>query len=199
MYSYPLKLSYKFLTIGNKIKVTDANGNQVFFIEMKNFKLKEDIRVYSSDAKEKELFTIAADRIIDFSAKYSFTKNGTKTGAIKRRGLKSLWSAHYDVFDHSDTITHMIEEANPWIVVANTLLELVPFASLFSGFIFHPCYNLYHVDKDKNQPMMQLKKHASFIEASFSIEKLEVIDSNEVEERMLQSLMTVVLLEKMRG
>ncbi len=77
--------------------IADAQGNPLFYVRQKIFKLKEVINVFADVERSQELFTIKADRIIDFSARYNFSDpTGKVIGAVKRRGMKSLWKAHFD-------------------------------------------------------------------------------------------------------
>ena len=48
--------------------VYDSQENVVAFCKMKAFKLREDIRVYTSEDATNELLSIQARQIIDFSA-----------------------------------------------------------------------------------------------------------------------------------
>ena len=67
---YPLNLNFKLFAFAPQISVTDANGDLIFYVKQKRFKLKEEIIVYADVKKLQPLFYIKADRIIDFSAVY---------------------------------------------------------------------------------------------------------------------------------
>ena len=49
MLSYPLELGFKIVTIGTRVRVTDAAGGQIAYVRKKKFKLKEDVRVYEDE------------------------------------------------------------------------------------------------------------------------------------------------------
>ena len=70
---YPLHLSFKLLTLGQRIVATDASGGTLMFIKQKMFKLREKVEIFSDESQANLLFRIEADRVIDFSASYSFT------------------------------------------------------------------------------------------------------------------------------
>ena len=73
---------------------TDAAGNSVFYVKQKLFKLKENIQVFRDESQSQLLFTIQADRIIDWSAKYHIRDTaGNELGAVRRHGMKSMWRA----------------------------------------------------------------------------------------------------------
>ena len=85
--NYPLQMNFKILGIAPQIFVTDANGSSVFYVRQKLFKLKEAVRVYRDKSREDLKYEIKADRILDFSAKYTFTdQNGSTVGAVGRKG-----------------------------------------------------------------------------------------------------------------
>ena len=95
---YPLQLSYKLQTFGQRIVATDASDNVVMFIKQKMFKLKEKVEIYNDTKQSQLIFRIEADRMIDFSANYSFTDaSGNEWGSVRRKGMRSFWAAHYEV------------------------------------------------------------------------------------------------------
>ena len=97
---YPLTLTFKTIALAPQISVADADGNLIFYVKQKLFKLKEAVNVFSDKEQTRLLFTIKADRVIDFSAQYHFRDAAeTDLGSVKKRGMKSLWKAHYDIFD----------------------------------------------------------------------------------------------------
>src|SRR5918998_6170482 len=100
MLSYPLDLGFKIVTIGTRIRVTDATGRQVAYVRKKKLKLKEDVRVYEDEAQSRLLFRMKADRMLDFSARYAISgPDGHPIGAVGRQGMKSLWSSTYLLTD----------------------------------------------------------------------------------------------------
>jgi uncharacterized protein YxjI len=101
---YPLELTFKLWALAPQISVVDAQNNLIFYVKQKLFKLKEAITIFADGEQTRPLYYIKADRIIDFSARYDFTdSNGSYIGSVKRRGLKSIWRARYDIFDGETT------------------------------------------------------------------------------------------------
>jgi hypothetical protein len=192
---YPLQLSFQVLSIGRKLSITDAAGNLSFFVKQKAFKLKESVTVFADAEQTLPLYQLAADRVIDFSANYNFQDaRGTHVGSVKRKGMKSLWRARYDIVNGSGhPLT--IQEANPWAKVCDSLFGEIPIVGMFSGYIFHP---EYIVAREDGTPVMRLKKEPAFFQGKFSIEKLGAVGEDE-ETRILLSLIMMVLLEKQRG
>jgi len=185
---YPLQVSFKIVTLASKFSVTDRDGNVVFFVKQKMFKLKEAIKVFTDQSLANQLYTINADRIIDFSARYNFTDiGGQNLGSIKRKGRRSLWRAHYEI---NDPPTMTITEES---VFVRFMDALVP--DICSKFLFHPSYIISRLDGTE---MMRVKKQASLFEGKFKIEKLaEMSDFEEIQ--ILLGIMMMLLLERIRG
>ncbi|HLU12033.1 MAG TPA: hypothetical protein VK003_20320 [Oceanobacillus sp.] len=199
---YPLQLNFKLIALAPRIRMRDAAGNEVFYVHQKTFKLKEDVRIYSDESKSREMYNIRADRIIDFSAKYHIysSETGAAVGAIKHRGLRSIWNATYEIYDPNDQQSHLLKEDNPWIKVLDAISDSIPFVGLFTGYIFNPTYTVYRgVDKESGQPVMRLSKKPAFFESSFQIEKLDESVSGDEELRILLAIIMAVQMERSRG
>ncbi len=64
-----------------------CQGTAILYIKQKMFKFKEHVEVFRDASQQEKLFDIRADRIIDFSASYSFTAaDGSTWGSVRRRG-----------------------------------------------------------------------------------------------------------------
>jgi uncharacterized protein YxjI len=121
--SYPLEVGFKIVTIGTRIRVTDATGQQIAYVRKKKFKLKEDVMIY------------------DFSARYVVTgPNGESIGAVGRQGMRSLWKSAYSLVDASGSEIGSIHEENAWVKVLDGLMESIPFGDALGGMFFHPAY-----------------------------------------------------------
>ena len=71
----------------------------------------------------------------------------------------------------------------------------IPVLSLFTGYIFNPKYEV----KDSNgQVVALLKKEPSFFGRRFLVSKLQEMKEGD-EERILLSLMMMILIERRRG
>lgn len=198
-YQYPLNMSFKIVAVAPQIYVRDATGADRFYVRQKLLKLKEDIGVFSDSSKSQQLFTIKADRVIDFSARYTFTStaDGRPWGAVKRQGMKSFWRASYQIFDAAGQHMHTIKEGNPWAKVGDGCLSSLPFLSLVSGYFFHPSYIIHQVGTET--PVMKLHKLPAFFESKFQIEPLVQGIPDDEEIRFLLSFIMILLLERQRG
>nr|QEE16294.1 hypothetical protein DSAG12_02124 [Candidatus Prometheoarchaeum syntrophicum] len=192
---YPLHVSFKIATFGNRFTMTDNNENVLFYVKQKMFKLKEAIKVFTDNTQTNQLYTINADRIIDFSARYNFTDmNGQSLGSIKRKGMRSLWRANYQVFDGDNQLL-TIKEESVFVRFMDSLFASIPCIGLCAGFVFHPSYLIAKLDGTE---MMRVKKKPALFEGKFKIEKLTEMSEFE-EMQMLLSIMMMLLLERVRG
>jgi uncharacterized protein YxjI len=195
---YPLDLRFRLIALAPRIHVTDAAGTERMFIHQKTFALKEDILVYNNSNKNNVIFRIRADRIIDFSATYRFYQGEGEQllGAVKRKGMRSLWRATYLIDDANGQSTHHIKEDNPWVKIWDGLLP-----DIISGFFLHPSYTVYRGAnrEDESSPVMTLQKKSGFFEGRYGIE-LRVPDLSQNEEiAALLALIMLVQLERRRG
>lgn len=202
--NYPLRLSFKFFALTPQFSLIDANGRIVGWAAQKLFRLREAVTVFSDSSRKETLFMINADRVIDFGARYHFSDaSGKPLGSVQRLGLKSLWKAKYDILDTRDPsmsresarIIMTIREDNPWIKVLDGVIGVIPLAELFTGFFLHPAYSVSRAD---GTVVMRIRKQAAFWESRFLVEKKAELSELD-EQRVLLSLIMVVLLERSRG
>lgn len=193
--NYPLNLSFKIVALASQISITDARGSLVGYVKQKMFKLKEDVTVFEDVEKTRPVFNLKADRVIDFSARYSFfNQTGAEVGAVKRQGRKSLWKAHYDVLE-GETAKLLIREENPWVKFLDALLTEVPILGMFTGYFLHPVYSVSTPD---GHTVMRMRKQPAMWEGKFTIEKEGELDPAD-EQRAVLGLIMMVLLERSRG
>ncbi len=194
---YPLTLSFKIITLASQVTVTDAAGKVVLHTRQKLFKFREHVEIWTDKSRLTRLADIRANKIIDWSARYSSTDvNGTPIGSVGRRGWRSIWRAHYEVFNPGDDQPDFsIHEENAWAKVADSLISGIPILGLFSGYLFHP---RYLASRTSGEPVMRLTKEAAFFEGRFRIDKLAGLSARE-ELNLFLSFLMLVLLERKRG
>ena len=191
----PLQLAFKLLAIARQISVTDARGQLALYVKQKAFKLKEAVTVFADAAQTRALYTIQADRILDISARYNFADAaGNYLGSIKRQGMRSIWKAHYDVFD-GDRLELTITEESAWTKVLDALLGEIPVVGMFTGYLFHPAYLL---KRTNGAIVLRLEKRPALFEGKFTVTKHGDLSERE-EIRALLAIITTVLLERGRG
>lgn len=184
------------MALANQISVTDAQGNLIFYVKQKMFKLKEAVTVFADKEQTRPLFKINADRVIDISARYHITDvNGAALGSIKRQGMKSIWKARYDICDAAASPVLNISEENPWVKVIDALVGEIPVVGMFTGLMFNPSYVVKRPDESI---VMRFKKQPAMFESKFRLESLIPL-SPEEEPRTVLSVLMMVLLERHRG
>jgi hypothetical protein len=141
------------------------------------------------------LYTIAADRIIDFSARYNFKKpDGLALGSVKRHGMRSLWRTQYDVYE-GERVVFTVSEESVATRFFDNIFSQIPVLGALSGYIFQPSYI---VKRGSGEEVMRLSKQPALWEGIFKMELLGALTQTEQEALMLSLFMTV-LLERQRG
>lgn len=196
--NFPLSLRFKLIAFSPQIFVCDAANAPVLFVKQKIFKLREKIEVFQDETRSQLICSIQADRIIDWSARYHFTAaDGSELGSVGRKGMRSIWRAHYEIFNPGDAHSDFeIKEENPWAKVGDSFIGQIPILGMFSGYFFHPRYLITR--KSTGQPLLRLSKQSAFWEGRFLIEKFGEASENE-QMTLTLSLLMLVLLEKSRG
>ncbi|HEX2947226.1 MAG TPA: hypothetical protein VHT96_14880 [Clostridia bacterium] len=120
----------KILTLaGAKFHVFNPEGQVILFSKMKAFKLKEDIRIYTSEDMQEELLTIHARNIIDISATYDVfdAKENQLIGSLKRKGMKSIMKDEWSILDKNGFEIGLIKEDRLLLALVRRILtNLVP-------------------------------------------------------------------------
>lgn len=193
---FPVSFEFKISTLSNDFIAKDADGQMLGYVRQKMFKLKEDIQIFTNESKQDVLYTIKADKWIDFNTNYAFyDKNLEQMGSVGRKGMKSLWKANYLIHNVSKEQVYSIGEENPWAKVMDSLMGEIPIVGMFTGYMFNP---KYAVKNTSDEIILRMKKEASFFGRKFTLEKIGEFPEQDAEEIML-SLMMMVLLERRRG
>ncbi len=195
MMNYPLEMSFKILALAPQIRVTDASGNLVVYVKQKMFKLKEHVNVFADEAQQEKLCEIRTNKIIDFSACYRFTDPaGNDFGGVQRKGMRSIWRAHYQVLDGEDLVFDIREES-AMVKMVDGIFGEIPILGGLTGYFFHPSYLITRPD---GTPVLRFKKQPAFWEGKFKIEKLGELQDHE-DIRSLMAILMMTLLERRRG
>lgn len=117
-----------FSFLGASFRLFNPDGSLAFFVKQKAFKLKEAIKVCSDEKQTDEMLAIQARSIMDVSATYDVTdsKTGEKVGALKRKGLKSLFKDEWSILDNDDAEVGLIKEASTAMAILSRLFKIIP-------------------------------------------------------------------------
>jgi hypothetical protein len=125
--------------VGAEIFISDPNTQQeVGYIKMAAWKLREDIRIYTNHDMQQEVLQIHARQIIDFGATYDVTDTATGQQAfsLRRKGFKSaLVRDHWNLLDGNGNIFGEVQETSGMLAIVRRWIELVPFGDLL-GILF---------------------------------------------------------------
>jgi hypothetical protein len=194
---YPLRLSFKILALASQASVTDTSGKTVLYTKQKMFKFREHVEIFTDNTRATRLAEIKANKVIDWSARYSSTDaSGQPIGSVGRKGWRSIWRSHYEVFNPGDAaLDFSIQEENPGAKFMDGILSEIPIIGMASGYLFHP---RYLASRTNGQPAMRLEKKAAFFEGRFEIAKVGEMTPRE-ELNLILSFMMLVMLERRRG
>ena len=193
--NYPVDLTFKLIALASQIYIRDANGNLLGYVKQKLLKLKEDINVFADESQTRHLYNIKADRVLDFSGRYNFTDSNSKfLGAVKRRGMRSLWRSSYEIYDAASNQVMQISEEKAWVKLVDGIIGEIPILGMFTGYMFHPAFIVSRID---GNPLIRVQKQPAFFESKF---RMTVQGQLTAEEPLvLLSVLTMVLLERSRG
>ncbi len=194
--NYPIEFEFKVLAFAPQFYVRDCDGRDIAYVKQKLFKLKEDIVVYDNESQENAIYRIKANQWIDWSASYIiYDQDGSEMGRIGRKGARSLWKATYEIFDQDNKKEFMIEEENAFVKIMDGFFSEVPVLGFFTGYFFDPKYNITNENGDI---VAVFSKEPSFLGKKFRLVQMREVNQQE-EERIILSLMMMVLLERSRG
>lgn len=194
---YPLTLSFKVLALSAQVTVTDVRGRVVLHTKQKLFSFREKIEVFTDTSRSVLLAKVEANKVIDWSARY-FASDAfmAPIGSVGRRGWRSLWRAHYEVFNPGDHLPDFtIREANAWAKVGDSLLQQIPVIGILSAYLFHPQYLASRAD---GALAMRMTKLPAFFEGRFQLDRLGELSARE-ELNLILAFLMMVILERRRG
>lgn len=193
---FPLDLRFKLFAVSSQISVTDPQGRVVYYVKQKAFKLKEAVTVFADEGQTRELYRIAADRILDISARYRIEDaGGAEVGVLERQGMRSFWRVQYEIHQEGRP-TFVIHEENPWVKLLDGVIGSIPIVSLFTGYFLHPAYL---VSRGEDQPpLLRLVKRPALLEGRFRIDAIGRADGRSIDVAVL-SLLMMLLIERARG
>ena len=105
-------LKRQVFALTGTLRLYNPQEQMVLYCQQKLFKLKEDIRVFSDETKTRELLSLQARQILDFSAYYDVFDSvySTKIGGLRRRGFRSMVQDEWEVFDGQERLLGILME-----------------------------------------------------------------------------------------
>jgi hypothetical protein len=152
------------------------------------------VTIYVDATQTKPVYRIAADRVFDISARYCIEDQfGPLLGVLFRRGMQSLWRAHYEVH-RNDQPFLVVREENPWVKVLYGILDSIPLVGMVTGYRLHPA-QMTRVDT--SAPTLRVSKQPAFVKGRYHIDRSGELHE-EAERRAVLSLLMMLLLERQR-
>lgn len=117
-----------FSIMGAKLHIYNGSEELVLYSQMKAFKLKEDIALYTDESMDKELLRIKARSAIDFSATYDVhdSETGEHLGALRRKGLKSIVKDEWVILDRHDSEIGLVKEDSTIMALLRRFITFIP-------------------------------------------------------------------------
>ncbi len=137
MLHYPLGLSYR-PGVRPQVRVTDAAGQLIARVQRKAFQFRADLTVFADEARQRPLYRLRADRILDDDATYAITRtDGTAVGSVQRR-YSGLWKViSYRIGDAGGREVGRIQRE---VKVAEALAGTAPVGQMLAGLFVNPAY-----------------------------------------------------------
>jgi hypothetical protein len=197
--AYPLTATFRIIALSPELQVRDANDQVILELKQKVFTLREDTTVFADEARTVPLYRMRADRISGFWATHHITRvsDGAPVGTVAAEGLRSLWSARYQVRDGQERKVFVIHEENPFIKFIDALVDDIPVI----GWLLQSAINPTYVAEDENGVIRyRITKRRSLLERRFVMDRVAEDPHEDLDERLVAlALIQVMLLERHRG
>lgn len=130
-----------FKIFGGSFDVFDWNDNKILYSHQKEFRLREDFRVYDDNTRKNELLRIRSPDIFDFHATYHVddSKTDKRIGSIKRSWFRSLFRDKWVFYSPEGKEIGILEESSWKGALASRLF----------GVIFPQKYTITDLNKNK--------------------------------------------------
>ncbi|MEM1212044.1 MAG: hypothetical protein AAGI68_07065 [Planctomycetota bacterium] len=123
-------LRRKFLKIfGASFHIFDPDGNVVLFCKQKALRLREDVRLFTDESQTTELLRISTKSVFDISGTYDVIDSidGDRVGALRRRGLKSMFKDEWLFIDEQGNEIGTIKEDSALLATLRRFIEAASF------------------------------------------------------------------------
>lgn len=117
-----------FKLFGGAFHAYDEKGILLLYSKQKAFKLKEDFRVYTDERQMEELLTIKTPQILDIGATYNVqdVTTGEPVGAIRRKGIKSIFKDEWIFLSNEGTELGKLTESSVLGALLSRFINLIP-------------------------------------------------------------------------
>ncbi len=112
-----------FRLVGGRFRFYGPDGSLAFVVKQKAFRLKEEITVYGPDGETPAL-RIKARAVLDIAATYDVTDvtTGQVVGALRRKGVKSIFRDEWEVLDTDGEVIGKVREDTGFLALLRRLI-----------------------------------------------------------------------------
>lgn len=200
---FPLTLEFKFSLL-TELRVHDAEGQLVAAVKEKTFSIRDEVRVFSDEARRTQTHSIRAQGLmagaLDWRARRLIRRqDGSEVGALQAQGLRTLWGASYELLGPEGGVRFVVRDDQPWLNVIEGVIGAVPFVGDLVAMGFDYLINpTYTVTDHAGEATYRVHKKRSVFSRRFRIEELRP-SRPEDDELVLLGLIQLVLRERERG
>lgn len=201
--TFPLTLEFKFSLL-TELRVTDAEGRLVAVVKEKFFSVRDEVRVYSDEARRVQTHGIRAQGLmagaLDWRARRLIRRaDGSPVGALQAQGMRTLWGASYELLGASGDLAFTLRDDHPWLSVLEGVIGAVPLVGDVVAAVFDYFVNpTYTVRDAAGEAAFRVRKRRSLFSRRFEVEALRPVRPEEGELVTL-GLIQLVLRERERG
>lgn len=122
--------------IANLYRVS-ARGLPVAFVRQKKLALKEDIRFFSDEGQQEELFRLKARSVMDLSGRYRLTTpDGELIGVLEKVFARSIVRSTWRLYGPAEEELAVAQERSASVAFVRRLIDAVPYGE-FVPIVFH--------------------------------------------------------------
>ncbi len=182
-HNYYLFRKKVFKLFGGAFHAYDENGVLLLYSKQKAFKLKEDFRVYSDERQMDEILTIKTPKILDISATYNVhdATINEPVGAIKRKGLKSIFKDEWIFLSNDGTEIGKLTESGVLGALLSRFINLIP--------------QTYLITSVDGREVAKIKQHFNLFILKYS---MTILDTQDLIDRRLL-IASGILLSAIEG
>jgi hypothetical protein len=109
----------------------------VAFVRQKRMAIKEDIRFFSREDEQEELWRIKARSMMELGGRYDVTTpEGEKIGVLEKVFSRSLFRSTWRVHDANDRVVAAVQERSLLAAIVRRVIDIVPYGD-FVPIVFH--------------------------------------------------------------
>ena len=118
-----------FTILGAKFHIYGPNGELALFAKLKAFKIKEDVRIYADEEQTQEVLSIRTQSVFDVAGTYDVKDSvtGETVGALRRKGIKSMFRDEWLVLDANGSEIGKIVEDSTVKALVRRFIEAASF------------------------------------------------------------------------